>query len=193
LSASVTGRQAARGVQRGWAPRGCAGTTPHFGCHALPPRGNSRRGAESRKGSNQYCWLSYCLPAVSCPSNSRGAPISTTTMRPTYSRAASESIPTLGATKVTVRLARTAMPPAWPVSQSSPLGISTAITGILSAPARLICSMSSRSGERTVPAKPVPSKASTMHSLPARSRSTCGPWSAPGCWITRRPMARMTR
>src|SRR5688572_10764776 len=61
---------------------------------------------------------------------SRGQPMSPTVTRPRYGRASELANPTFSATNVTVRSARTqAGPSGRPVSQSKPLGTSTANTG----------------------------------------------------------------
>src|SRR5688572_22787236 len=89
---------------------------------------------------------------------SRGQPMSPTVTTPKYRRASALTNPTFSATKVTVRAARTQTGPSGrPVSQSNPLGTSTANTGrrdAFTAAARV------GNGSRGASLRPVPKIAS---------------------------------
>ena len=92
-------------------------------------------------------------------SSSRGNPMSRTTKSPTYFLALRS--PVFGLWKVTVTSAFTALPKTSPLSESIPVGTSTAI---LSASKALICSTICVMGGLSFPLVPVPSNASTTTS-----------------------------
>ena len=95
-----------------------------------------------------------------------GIPISTILSDPTYAAPGRTMWPVLAKAKVAVALARIHTPHAWPVSEFSPEGMSTAITGLLRP---LIKSMMVLKYPLTSDFKPVPRMASTHTSNPAIS------------------------
>ena len=74
-----------------------------------------------------------------------GSPMSATSTTPANERPGSSTSPGLSAANVTVADAAMTGPSAWPVNPSTPLGMSTASTGVLPG-----------SGGDHVPRKPVP-------------------------------------
>jgi hypothetical protein len=99
--------------------------------------------ASGARGGTHAATSAASTTLTRAPDTSR--PMSATVTSPANARPGWNSSPGLSAANVTVRVARTGRPAAWPVSPSTPLGMSTASTG---APAG--------SGATYSPRKPVP-------------------------------------
>ena len=109
--------------------------------------------------------------------------MSTTVTEPARDRPGGTTRPGLSTPKQTVTSARTASPATLPVSESTPLGTSTATTGI---PAPSTARTALAAGSRRAPTPPIPRIPSRTRSAPATSWSTSGSAHA----STRTPAAR---
>ena len=100
-----------------------------------------------------------------------GMPMSTTRTAPACVLPGLIHSPGLAAAKVAVARASIASPSTTPVAASTPLGTSAATTGSAAA---LSAAMASATGPWGVPAKPVPSSASTATAQPSRRPAANG-------------------
>ena len=141
----------------------------------------------------EYLWASSAGP-VSARSDSESAhavgsrsearrPMSTTVTEPARDRPGGTTRPGLSTPKQTVTSARTASPATLPVSESTPLGTSTATTGT---PAPSAARTALAAGSRRAPTPPIPRIPSRRRSAPAISWSASGSAHA----STRTPAAR---